>query len=159
MPVMEPWHSTIHTTLRCPFPAHGFQCFRLPSFYLRFTIRGREGYISNSPTEPEIDKRSAVTQPSIHYYIAGSESYFDIQGPLLPLMLDPLWLDATMMDDRTSSAASTARQDIIDPDGSCVMTGAGRENCQAYHIIPHSRGDRVCFSEHLLNHFNLKFLS
>jgi len=54
------------------------------------------------------------------------------------------------MDDRTSSAsAHTAqradfRRDVVHRDGTCVITGAPPDICQACHIVPHYKGDEVC---------------
>jgi len=54
------------------------------------------------------------------------------------------------MNDRTSYTTARSarqadfRQDLIDRDGTCVMSGSPPRNCQACHIIPHSKGDKVC---------------
>ena len=130
-----------------------FAVFPLPWLsYLSFTVCGREGHISDSPDGQEIKYRpigSPVVLPGIYYYVAEGESYFGILGPLSPLMLDPLWLDAEVMNDRASySSAYTScqqrfRTDIVDCDRTCVMTHSPPPYCQACHIIPHSRGDEV----------------
>lgn len=132
--------------------------------YLGFTICGREGHISDSPDGSEItyrptgppDNEPPVIQPGVYYYVAKGESYFNIPfHSFSSPMLDPLWLHADMMDDRASfdrSSFETAttshsihfRRDIINRDTSCVMTGETAGNCQACHIIPHSKGDEVC---------------
>jgi hypothetical protein len=122
--------------------------------HLGFCLCAREGYISNSDNGSEIEYRggrgSPAITPGIYYYIiAAGASYSCILDIFSPLKLDPLWLDEDVMNDRTSfESASTARrqdfrQDIIDRDGTCVVTGASPRYCQACHIIPHSRGDEV----------------
>jgi len=56
-------------------------------------------------------------------------------------MLDPLWLDEELMDEYVSACTArwqSLRQDIIDRDGTCVVTTGPSNSCQACHIIPHS---------------------
>jgi len=120
--------------------------------YLGFTICGSEGHIANTPYGEQLEYHPVGVQvhPGIYYYIAGGESFCGILGPHSPLILDPRWLDIEMMDDRASYASGRTsrradfRQDIINRDGTCVMTGTPPENCQACHIVPHSKGDQVC---------------
>ena len=65
-------------------------------------------------------------------------------------------LDPDLMDDETSGASDVStgwgdfEQRVTARDGACVMTGA-ESNVTACHVIPHSKGDKVCF-EYLLNH-------
>lgn len=131
-----------------------FAQFPLPWLsYLGFTVCGREGHISNSANGPKIAYRptepTPVITPGIYYYIAGGESHFGSLGSLSPPMLDPLWLDPEAMNDRTSySSARSAcsqnfRRDVINRDLTCAMTDGPADNCQACHIILHSRGDQV----------------
>jgi len=76
-------------------------------------------------------------------------------------MLDECLLDPDLMDDKTSDASSisTSRGDFADRvagrDTTCVTTNS-EEDCQACHIIPHSKGHQVC-SEYLLNHSEFSF--
>jgi hypothetical protein len=120
--------------------------------HLGFTICGTVGHISDTQNGQEIDCRpnAPVIQAGIYYYITGGESYFGIIGPLSPLLLETRWLDVDMMNDRASySSVRTTRradfrQDLIDRDGTCVMSNSPPRNCQACHIVPHSRGDEVC---------------
>jgi hypothetical protein len=72
----------------------------------RVLFSAREGHISNEPDGPEIEYRSSPAIISgIYYYIAGGGSYSCILGLLSPPMLDPLWLDEEVMNDRASSSA------------------------------------------------------
>jgi hypothetical protein len=120
--------------------------------HLGFTICGSQGHISDTPNGQAIAnyRPTPVIQPGIYYYITGGESYFASLDPLSPLLLEPRWLDIDMMNDRDSyTSARTARradfrQDLIDRDGTCVITGATPGNSRACHVVPHSRGDEVC---------------
>ena len=48
----------------------------------------------------------------------------------------------------TSSEATPRRtqfrSDVIERDRVCVLTGFGEHNCDAAHLLPHSKGDEVC---------------
>lgn len=75
-------------------------------------------------------------------------------------MSDQILLDPDLMADRTSNSStiSTHQGDfaerVTDRDGTCVMTGVTK-SFQACHIIPHAKGNQVCF-EHL-NHSYFSF--
>lgn len=118
--------------------------------HLEFTICGSQGHISDTPNGQAINYRpTPVIQPGIYYYIAGGEPYLASLDPLSPLLLEPRWLDVDMMNDRAwSASARTARwadfrQDIINRDGTCVITCEAPGNSQACHVVPHSRGDGI----------------
>ena len=58
-------------------------------------------------------------------------------------------LDPDAMDDRTSTASSFStrranfREDLLDGDETCVITGSEPFGCEGCHIIPHAKGDQV----------------
>jgi hypothetical protein len=53
------------------------------------------------------------------------------------------------MDDRTSytsdvtSRRADFRDDVVNRDRRCAVTGTGTAQCEACHIIPHPKGDQV----------------
>ena len=63
---------------------------------------------------------------------------------------DSRLLDPNLMDDRTSYTSDVTsrrvhfRDDVVNRDRRCVVTGTGPTQCEACHIIPHAKGDQVC---------------
>ncbi|KAJ7710835.1 hypothetical protein B0H17DRAFT_863091, partial [Mycena rosella] len=60
----------------------------------------------------------------------------------------PHFIDVNAIDDRTSDAKrfnSTPRfrDDVINRDGTCIITGDAPLNCTVCHILPHAKGDNV----------------
>ncbi|EDR14543.1 uncharacterized protein LACBIDRAFT_321675 [Laccaria bicolor S238N-H82] len=116
-------------------PVHECQRFSLhPLTWLRFlgyAIYGKEGYISRERDGEQV----ADYRPEDN---------------------DFRLLDPKVMDDRTSvgsevtSRQADFRQDVVNRDRCCVMTGsAGSEGC---HIIPHSKGDQAKYMKNLVAH-------
>ena len=68
---------------------------------------------------------------------------------LLTYSGEPRIVDVDVLDNRTSDASGLSeqradfRKGVINRDGTCVMTGEHAFNCDACHIIPHSKGDSV----------------
>lgn len=134
MPIDDGYHS-YQAALSIPVKA----CQRFsvhPLSWLRFlgyTIYGTEGYISRSPTGRVVRYSELNTdlQAGIYYY--------------RPDEPEPLLLDPDLMDNRASDSSAISirqrdfAQDVIDRDGTCLMTGAAT-NFQACHIIPHAKG-------------------
>ena len=60
---------------------------------------------------------------------------------------EPCFADVDAIDDRTSNASELSdrrvgfRESIVERDGTCVCTGDLAENCDACHILPHSKGN------------------
>lgn len=55
----------------------------------------------------------------------------------------------------TTSRRAQFRDDVAERDGrTCVLTGLETGFCDAVHLVPHSKGDRVCYfhSESALAH-------
>ncbi|KAJ7764268.1 hypothetical protein B0H16DRAFT_1526560 [Mycena metata] len=61
--------------------------------------------------------------------------------------LPPHFMDVVALDDRTSNASDlTARRadfrsNVIDRDGTCIVSGDAALNCTPCHILPHIKGD------------------
>ncbi|KAG9310493.1 hypothetical protein JVU11DRAFT_9638 [Chiua virens] len=102
--------------------------------FLGFTIYGQQGYLSETEGGADLNNYTAQIEPRPYYFVSKS---------------DPRLIDVDAIDDRTmitdSSQFSTGRQDfrrqIIDRDGTCVLTGDFEHNCTACHLIPHLKGD------------------
>ena len=71
---------------------------------------------------------------------------------LLTLLGEPRFVDADAADNRTSTDPSSShlttrrrdfRTNVIARDATCVMTGEFAPDCDACHIIPHSKGSQV----------------
>ena len=91
------------------------------------------------PNPFPIDYDSGLPANSIdlYYHTADEE-----KGHMFPI--DP---SLANIGTETSSRASTGREisggDVEDRDGSCVLTGDPALVCDAVHLLPHSRGDKV----------------
>ena len=68
---------------------------------------------------------------------------------LLTFSDEPRLVDVAAVDDRTSDASvlstrrSEFRANVIERDGTCVLTGNPARQCIACHIIPHAKGSNV----------------
>lgn len=64
---------------------------------------------------------------------------------------EPLFADVDAIDGRTSNSSvlpdcrEDFRDKIIERDGTCVFTNEMADLCDACHILPHSKGNNVCF--------------
>jgi len=65
---------------------------------------------------------------------------------------DFMFVDYLGLDNRTGVAGSDSlprcvlfRQNIVQRDGHCVVTGDDKSHCDATHIIPRSKGNVVAF--------------
>ena len=66
---------------------------------------------------------------------------------------DLVFVDLKGLNERvTTSSATTARrsrrfrEQIVERDGSCVITGEAAEHCDAAHLIPRGKGNEVMSS-------------
>ncbi|KAF8345752.1 hypothetical protein F5887DRAFT_1061647 [Amanita rubescens] len=121
-------------------PVHECQRFSLhPLTWLRFlgyAIYGKEGYISRERDGEQVaDYRPDYVAISAgNYYYISQDNDFRL-------------VDPKVMDDRTSYASEVTsrranfKQDVVNRDRCCVMTGATL--FEACHIIPHANGDQV----------------
>jgi hypothetical protein len=122
--------------------------------FLGFVIYGRQGYLSTSMNGTELDYTAHIEARSYYFISDGKlDSYTLRSFPtlLLTFSAEPCFADVDAIDNRTSSASdfSTGRADfrrkLITRDATCVLTGDPPQFCDAYHIIPHSKGDDVRF--------------
>lgn len=108
--------------------------------FLGFAIYGREGYLSTSKAGPEIDDYTADIEARSYYFLSEGEARL---------------VDVDAVDDRTSDASYLTtrrrgfRTNVIERDGTCVITGDIDRNCIACHILPHAKG-----SDYILNVVN-----
>ena len=69
---------------------------------------------------------------------------------MLLALNEPCLVDVDAADDRTSIASNLTirrrdfRANVVERDGTCVLTGEIAEFCTACHILPHSKGSNVC---------------
>jgi hypothetical protein len=75
------------------------------------------------------------------------------------------FVDYEALNDRITTSEGTIRrqgfrEDIIRRDGpACVITGVEKDDCDAAHLIPHSKGDEVRFVASSYNHWMTLFSS
>ncbi len=75
------------------------------------------------------------------------------------------FVDHEGLNDRITTTGGTLcrsdfRSEVIRRDGSaCVVTGAAEGDCDAAHLIPHSKGDAVRFVVSSYNHLMTLFSS
>ncbi|EDR10389.1 uncharacterized protein LACBIDRAFT_317243 [Laccaria bicolor S238N-H82] len=118
-------------------PVHECRRFSLhPLTWLRFlgyALYGKEGYISYERDGEEVaDYRpeGVSISPRMYYYISQDKDY---------RLLDP-----NLMNGRTSYTSDVTnrranfRDDVVNRDRRCVVTGAAPAQCQACHIVPHA---------------------
>ncbi|KAF8323572.1 hypothetical protein F5887DRAFT_1290598 [Amanita rubescens] len=130
-------------------PVHVCQQFSLhPLTWIRFlgyAIYGKEGYISRERDGEQVaDYRpdGAAISAGNYYYISQDN--------------DLRLLDPKGMDDRTSytsnvtSCRANFKQDVVNRDRCCVMTGTTQ--FEACHIIPHAKGDQTKYIKNLVAH-------
>ena len=78
---------------------------------------------------------------------------------------DCAFVDHEGLNDRSTTTEGTSRRahlrdDVIKRDGpACVITQAGEKHCDAAHLIPHSKGDKVRFVVSSYNHLMTLFSS
>ena len=75
------------------------------------------------------------------------------------------FVDIEGLNDRITTTEGTARRrafrdDVLRRDGpACVVTQVGERDCDAAHLIPHSKGDEVRFVVRSYNHLMTLFSS
>ncbi|KAJ7440622.1 hypothetical protein FB451DRAFT_1300036 [Mycena latifolia] len=98
--------------------------------YLGWCIYGQPGWLSTTPGGPEV---VGDAQADVDYYYVSN--------------LPARFIDVNAIDDRTSNSSQhnqrhgAFRQDLIERDMTCIVTGAPPNDCTACHILPHSKGD------------------
>jgi hypothetical protein len=161
-------HVQIHDTYLPILSIPVVECNRFalkPLKWLRFlgyTIYGQEGHICLAPGGELVDYESAIEGQARYFYSSPClytyssfgcfvfiESY--AYGPLY-LTVTPRLLDIRCNDDRTSDleldttdSCADFHDELIDRDGSCVVTNANHQYCDAVHYYPHSKGSQVSF--------------
>ena len=116
-------------------------------------ILGVEGHLSNAEddnTPVDYDLELLPTQSIALYY------HTPIEQKRRQFPVDPE-LSKTRIGTSSSqtSRQENFRDDIISRDGSCVLTGGNALDCDATHLLPHSKGNDVCpllsfpFSSHV----------
>ncbi|KAF8341039.1 hypothetical protein F5887DRAFT_1076780 [Amanita rubescens] len=109
--------------------------------FLGFAIYGRQGYLSTSEAGAEIDDYTADIKARVYYFISNGE---------------PRLVDVDAVGDRTSEASdlsarrSEFRANVVERDGTCVLTGNPARQCIACHIIPHAKGSN--YMSNLIRH-------
>ncbi|KIK06021.1 hypothetical protein K443DRAFT_307311 [Laccaria amethystina LaAM-08-1] len=100
--------------------------------FLGFAIYGREGHLSLSKNGPDLADYTAAIEARSYFFVS--------QGA-------PRLVDVDAADDRTSIMASTVtlrrrdfRINLVERDGTCVISGEMERWCTACHIIPHAKG-------------------
>ncbi|KAH9965169.1 hypothetical protein BC827DRAFT_1126222 [Russula dissimulans] len=102
--------------------------------YVVFAVSGARGDLSTTPRGPPVDyDRTDFADDENTYYYWPSEDY--------------AFVDYKGLNDRVTSTVHTARgssfrESILRRDGrACVVTQAEKEDCDAVHLIPRSKGD------------------
>lgn len=128
------------------FPVHtlnALQFSQRPYKWIRYAIGivvGAEGDLSSSSNSLNVVDYDAglPTESAILYYCTSDEE----KQRMFPA-------DHYMGCERVTSSASSTRRfefadEVAERDGSvCVLTGFGKEICDAVHLVAHSKGDKV----------------
>jgi hypothetical protein len=75
---------------------------------------------------------AAPQHRNLRFIPGGPISFIDVDG-----------LNHLKSSQVTTSSRAGFRNDIVERDGSCVITGFREHFCDACHLIPHSKGDEV----------------
>jgi hypothetical protein len=75
---------------------------------------------------------TAPQHRNLRFIPGGPISFIDVDG-----------LNHLKSSQVTTSSRARFRNDIVERDGSCVITGLEEDGCDACHLIPHSKGDEV----------------
>ena len=125
--------------------------------FVMFTICGVHGMLTATPGGPAVELDTMFPDLLERYY-------FVPQCPnsnkrLLFVTLHPshiftgtflAFIDHRALNDSVTSTVKTSRsrqfrQQVVNRDGVCVVTGNIPQICDAAHIIPRSKGDKVCY--------------
>ena len=123
-----------------------------PLKWLRFLGFIIYGHPSTSMNSPEPDYTPEIEACSYYFISIGKLHSYTLRSFLILLSFsgEPRLADVDATDNRTSNASALStgrahfRQKLIERDGTCVLTGDRPLNCDAYHFLPHSKGDTVC---------------
>lgn len=100
--------------------------------FLGYAIYGQEGHLSLSKNGQDIPDYTAAIEARLYYFVSAGA---------------PRLADVDAADVRTSVASSiTSRRrdfriDLVERDGTCVLTGDIESLCTACHILPHAKGN------------------
>ncbi|KIK06019.1 hypothetical protein K443DRAFT_307295 [Laccaria amethystina LaAM-08-1] len=109
--------------------------------FLGFAIYGREGHLSLSKNGPDLADYTAAIEARSYFFIS--------QGA-------PRLVDVDAADGRASMASSVTmhrrdfRINVVERDGTCVMSGDIEDLCTACYIIPHAKGSN--YISNVVNH-------
>jgi len=105
--------------------------------FLMYTICGAPGEISATPRGDPVEYDSTELA-DVRYYYKPQVSQEDL-----------IFVDIEGLNDRVTSTSSVMtrrsrrfRGQILQRDGSCVITGKRAERCDAAHLIPRAKGDQ-----------------
>jgi hypothetical protein len=120
--------------------------------FLCFVIYGRQGVLLINQAGPPVDDDMVSTESltGSYYYSSPGKRISPALETYSSVTVDPPQLvDIEALNDRQSdtSFARSSRADfvreVVQRDGTCVLTNASRRTCDAVHLIPHSKGDAV----------------
>ena len=129
--------------------------------YVMFAICGARGDLTKTPNGSAVDYKNTEIAENTYYYRPSSKLSFVCEIAVHSVSTSPgrcAFVDHRGLNDRiTTTEGGTAsrgglRRDIIKRDGrACVITQAGEGDCDAVHLIPHSKGDGVSlWSVHII---------
>ncbi|KAF8345413.1 hypothetical protein F5887DRAFT_1192054 [Amanita rubescens] len=99
--------------------------------FLGFAIYGREGHLSLSKDGLDLGDYTAPIEARPYYFVSEGS---------------PRLVDVDAVDDRTSITSNLTirrrdfRTNVVERDGTCVITDDIDEYCTACHILPHAKG-------------------
>ncbi|KAJ7085821.1 hypothetical protein B0H15DRAFT_846503 [Mycena belliarum] len=111
--------------------------------YMAWCIHGQPGRLTAFDGSQVDEEQGLAGLLQSYYYVSA---------------FPPCFIDVNAIDDRTSDASGCDltrrrahfRDDVIDRDGTCIITGDAPLNCTACHILPHAKGDNYMRS--LMDH-------
>jgi hypothetical protein len=105
-------------------------------------VAGSEGDLSSSPDSLNVVDYDAdlPAESTFLYYHTNDEE----KRRMFPT--DPNIGRKNVTDSVATTRRSRFREDVVERDGVCVLSGAGLRYCDAVHLLAHYKGDSVCYS-------------
>ena len=123
-----------------------------PFKWIRYCIgavTGARGHLSRRADlldAVDYDQTLPLEQESVHLYYHVSDAEKELMFPTDPHLADPRKTNS--VDSRAATTTSSVgceafRQDLLDRDIWCLITGSDEGLCDAVHLVPHCRDDEV----------------
>ena len=110
--------------------------------YATGIVVGAQGDISSERNSPDnvmnYDDDLTSTSANLYYHVSPAE-----KQRMCPT--DPDMCRTYITSSEATVRREALRSDLVARDGVCVLADFEEENCDAVHLVPHWKGDQVCY--------------